>query len=140
MVTYEFIKNGPSKTEVIVYQELSSVLDAFLSGQFDNPRDYLTKEIRDVLDAYNVPDNQVGFHLEGCLDDDCYESDYFHQAGIDIPMGEIEIQLSEEEMDTFQDENPDWHVSGDLAYLPVLGMSQDVNVELLRQHLEEWNS
>jgi hypothetical protein len=140
MVTYEFIKNGPSRTEVIVFQELSSVLDAFLSGQFDNPRDYLTQEIVGVLDAYNVRDEDVGFHLEGCLYDDCFESSYFSQAGIDIPMGEIEIQLSDEEMDTFQDENPDWHVSGDLAYLQVLGMSQEVNVELLRQHLEEWNS
>lgn len=140
MINYEFIKNGPSRTEVIVFQELSSVLDAFLSGQFDNPRDYLTKEIQDVLDAYNVRDVDVGFYLEDCLYDDCFESSYFHQAGIDIPIGEIEIQLSEDEMDTFQDENPDWHVSGNFAYFPVLGMSQEVNVELLRQQLEALNS
>ena len=115
--------------------ENERIVDALMSGNFDDFHRYMSDELKEV--CKEVTDSKdLLFMLDFCIKR-ISTANYYCNDHLTIPNGEIEIQFEGKPEDAFEDPD-DWVFDGDLAYCCHLGTTIEFDLDELKESVKDW--
>jgi len=124
--------------ETAMEQEAVNIADAFFS-YFADPLQYSGENIRKTFEEFEdlkLDEQDIRWILDSASGDPREWGIFKDDNAVIIPFGEIEIQFEGKPEDFFEDPD-DWHIKDDLAYCTMESVLIPVNLEELRDDLED---
>jgi hypothetical protein len=117
--------------------ENNQIVDALMSGCFDDFRRYMNDELREA--CQEVTDNtDLLFLLDSCIES-ISTANYYCNDHLTIFTGEIEIQFEGSPENAFENVD-DWLIDGDLAYCSHVGTTIKFNLNELSELIKDCNA